>query len=547
MKKRRCFPKAALSAVLILLFLLPACTMIVPIDRDPDAAEEEEDGREEEAAEEGSVPGGSEPAGGNTQDRQDETPASGGPAVSYTPDIPDEPAYPAAPSDNPLTLVGSVPDSVRCQHRVLFRQKGDGFAFVTARGEEPLQEVFSDISQITDLFYAVKSDSEDINRTGLVTADGEMLLPCEAAYITGWRTGDKDIYSDRFLRVVYATGVTENKDEAFFFVSKEGNPLAIQPKEGDTLYSGYARVYDAAEKRFVEGLTITDSSTFLLRDLGDGTFFLDRNAGNAICRADGSEIMQFGSAYAEAGCGIVLATDSYLKEARVYSAGGDLLAQVSTGPAAQYNIFSMNGRSYISALKDGQYSLLYPDGSPALSGSWTKILSFNGLAAAVTQEDRILLVKSSGDVLFSVDVDPGNQPYASSMPFGFWEIDSGDRHFLVAPDGRYAESEKYIPDSLVIARRKEDFGQTNRYDAFILNDLDFTLTADGDFNAVTFGYAYATVERDGGRGNALFDLFTGAQVLPPQYMNIYCINGYIWAENLSSNEFEIYRLNRVYD
>jgi hypothetical protein len=125
-------------------------------------------------------------------------------------------------------------------------QSGTQRTFIDKDGKE--KGTYIACMEIDDNSYKVAKDStEDINVWGLVDRDGNELIPCECASI--------EPINERFYNVIYTTGETKNEDEAYVY-SYTGY-FSLKPKDDDTLYKGYSKIYDIEEKQFVGDLKLT--------------------------------------------------------------------------------------------------------------------------------------------------------------------------------------------------------------------------------------------------------------------------------------------------
>ena len=164
-----------------------------------------------------------------------------------------------------------------------------GYQIIGTDGELVLDgKVFTEFEYLSHGVYEVQAPVDGVNKMGLVRADGTELLPCEAAMFDHLTNDSKD---SRFIEVVYSEGETENKDAAFCCAHEGAMSLATStPGYGDTLYKGYARIFDLKKGSFVEGIEIRDAHVAAsAHDLGDA-FTLRWDNATKMYNADGKVI-----------------------------------------------------------------------------------------------------------------------------------------------------------------------------------------------------------------------------------------------------------------
>lgn len=141
-----------------------------------------------------------------------------------------------------MGLVNGEPNFVK--DGLLIDQHNNRITILDLNGNPIAEKDYDKIEQIfADGLCAVSCrDAFGINLIGIVDAySGEELVPCDAV--------DMKILSDRFILLSYIDEITTEKDYYGSFY------------RGDYLlyYTGYGKVYDLEEKRFVPDLEITNS------------------------------------------------------------------------------------------------------------------------------------------------------------------------------------------------------------------------------------------------------------------------------------------------
>lgn len=102
-------------------------------------------------------------------------------------------------------------------------------------------------------------DNGSENCVGLYGIDGKKLIDNEAAYIKFVSCGN--FSSDRFVEVIYSTGVTNDKDECVLFTTDRTLNLG-RPNETDLMYKGYRKIYDLEKESFVDEIEIKSNDKY---------------------------------------------------------------------------------------------------------------------------------------------------------------------------------------------------------------------------------------------------------------------------------------------
>lgn len=154
----------------------------------------------------------------------------------------------------------------------------DGYSILNAVGEDLSGEVYSDYEQYSGYedYVFVAQYERFPNTMGLCTAQGEVLIPCEAAKIRP--AGE----SGRFVEVMYATDEVEDEDEAYLYATSK--LVSLAPDEGEKLYAGYSLVYDLQTRSFVDGIRIEDTKESM-EVIGDSIYL---NKAQKLYAADGT-------------------------------------------------------------------------------------------------------------------------------------------------------------------------------------------------------------------------------------------------------------------
>ena len=410
----------------------------------------------------------------------------------------------------------SVDQRISFMYDSLVVSDDDKDAFLSVKGDKIVEDL-TNVNYLGGNLYVVSTpyEDEDVNTTGLVTADGEILIPCEAASIKKPANRDDGI---RFLEIIYTTETTDNEDECFIYFTD--SMISWYIGEDDVMYKGYARIYDTKLEQFVDDLEFTTPNRYGFYDLGDSFAYEEGNI-TTIYDADGKELWQ-SSEFIEGVTYNALAVSSNGKHYIVDASGKD--SYVSSGslddciPALNYF------KTYDS--ETSAYQAIDMEGNPVLEGTYSTIYaSFNNNFHVIPDRDskEELAVASDGTVI-AEDVNYFNNIIGG---YGYIKLNDDETYLLATPSGVY--------DGLQVGTASELFFGKNG-DPVILNTgktIDFgDEVADGD----TLAPGLLKIEKSSPNGSyyGLYDLFTGEELLPAEYDRIGMAGEYILAGTTNS-------------
>ncbi|MCC8029665.1 MAG: hypothetical protein LIO75_07725 [Lachnospiraceae bacterium] len=368
-------------------------------------------------------------------------------------------------------------------------------------------------------YYVLQNDSSDINSCALYREDGEQLIPFEAADIS-WLTSAVDYNNDaadqRYLKIIYCTGETDDEDEAFFY--QTDSLMSLWPDEDDLLYAGYAKIYDTEQEQFVEGVEVTNSDIYAAQACGNSLVIEDEEGVARLYDADGNVLLEK-EGLDVVGYGYAVFYDGDSRE--VYDENG--YWRFTT----EDTISTLDSTSgYMEDFLDaGEIVLVDIDGNEVLSGYESYHEERYGLFT-VENDGTQMLVNSDGEVLASSEsiVD---------IISGYYFYGDYEDYTIAGPEGILLEG----LDST------DYMAAVNGTSAFVINDRAFSLELEGDFwKGIVDGMIASKSDASGYYG--VFDLFTGTQLLDYTYDDIYNAGDYLYAGK--DNTWTIYKIVPVY-
>ena len=409
-----------------------------------------------------------------------------------------------------IATIPNTDQSIYADDLGLYMKTENGKMLLTNMGEAKISQDFERIDHLGNGIFAVRTDYDDVNHAGVVTMDGDILIPFNAALIDWAHSTYSD--SERFLEVIYATDETTNRDECIIYSSNE---IRLGVGEGDTMYAGYARVYDVVERQFVEGVTLSNKDSlkpcgnhFLIAQDGGMTTLYDA-AGKAIAKyeqvryvGNGIFLIQEGSKY--------IMCDETANE--IYSTEQNIL-----------QVTDSSSRYFLET--DKQYSQTF------VHDKQGKVV-FSTEHRIISERDDIFTVKNDDNKYGLMRVDglrivPCSSYSLTAIGYGYYRARNfeTDQFTLIGPHG-------------VVAGNLTGYNFMQEKDGMllVLNTGEFTLPAEGMYELKDV-LAYGG--KDGMYG--LFDLFTGEQLLPYEYKNISYGLGYVYANK--GDEWVIFELS----
>ncbi|MCR5774228.1 MAG: hypothetical protein K6G42_04000 [Lachnospiraceae bacterium] len=425
-----------------------------------------------------------------------------------------------------LEETGSFSDvkGVQQGNGAMYYPENDSVKLICTNGQT-FKDSYAGYSGLGGGYFAVRGNSDGVNNTGLVTLEGEVLIPCEAAIIE-WIRNNRNEDCGRYLRVVYGGEKTTDKEKAFFYTTDKR--FSFQMEEGDTMYTGYARVYDVVKRQFVPGVQTDNPDSSDMRECGDHFIIQDKEDISYLYDENGKQLLQT-TRISGVGNGYIIMYDEGLY--KLYDETGEMLF------SSEDSLFEVDSTTgYLKKSINSNYVLIDKNGEQVLPDMYKAIRSErNGIALvqALTGEQNLISVDGSV-LLTSADNIADIRDWDNHSYSGYYYGKGDDGYTLAGPGGAIMSGLEETPQHCVVFRDS---------DALVINDKEFSLHLDNK-NHRDLGLGLTSLKSDSTGKYGAFDLFTGKQLLDYEYDKIEGIYGYIYA--LKGDTWTIYKLNKQY-
>ena len=403
-----------------------------------------------------------------------------------------------------LKEVGSVrgKDDYKLTHGGLVHVEGENYTFCDLKGNIVDNRPLEDIAYLGwDLYSVTFRDDGEINSTGLVTAEGEVLIPFDAAIVTFPDEQTEDV-RPRYILVFTGTEETTNKDEALYYSTDR--EYAFSPNEEDKFYKGFLRIFDLETREYVNGLECEKGYHYDFAQVGD----------NILVKVGDKAV--------------------------VYSPEGNPVYTEQTD--LSYN------SSYLLDKIDNKYVIMDADGNQlSASDTYTSILDYNSddfllqndKKSVINADGKLVLNSNDGDTADSLVTQDGSVIASDSGVFAFDPLGligygKKENDTLITPCNRIIENLEENSGNLFFTR-------DDKASYLILNTGEFTSANGCDSRGVLTGVI--ALENADHKFN-LVDAFTGEELIGFKYDGVgYINNDYIYCED--GDDIVIYKVNIV--
>lgn len=449
--------------------------------------------------------------------------AATGEAVSTLPDDTVPPAEEATVSSDPLMQtsvyklkeVGTVEDQEKSIQMgadgIYAEDDGDTKQIYNYKGKasgrkyhefRELEEAENCENGIDDC-YIVAGAGKSPNIWGLVSSKGVELIPCEASML--------EALSERYVEVVYATKETKNKKEVIIFASNSSIGTILGPDKDDTLYKGYAKIYDRKRERMVPGIKIEKSGELGTLKICGESICYQRDAGYyEMYNASGKMILTDKGKEDD----MWTHNDLIKLDGKIYDDQGKMLMGYREG--SEPKLVDGNNSCIVYVKNRGGknfYTVVDKKGNVLLDGAEKKIVEINDDMICFSEIfDKHGLMTLQGE-----EVVPATKCTYFYCGQGYWDRTNEDgTHDLVSKEGVVAEKVDNLSPSLVCTK------ETDQYVVLKGNGKTLNLS-----EASEIATALVKAEENGYYG--LVDLYTGVQLLGYEYDDIRYAAGHVYA------------------
>lgn len=344
-------------------------------------------------------------------------------------------------------------------------------------------------------YYVVQStDGQDINNHGLVDGYGNLVIPCE----TAWISAIED--SNRFVEVYYADGTcTENDDYI----------VALQDSEDankTNYYTGTRKIFDLQNQAFVGNIEVHGGEDSAEIEANNSLVLVESDNSNTLYNAAGNVVMESTERFELSDTMATLRVDDITY---VYDENG---VRFST----EEDLRVIDGCDYFSIYNEGTRSLVDCDWNPVLSE-----VSFGPFHCF---DDGVFFVETSDETEYQlIDLD-GNILYqGTELPSspkdtapGWWRVSSDDG------------TVQLISRKNTITCAEDDYQLTpsDGNGNYTVINTGETLALGSSASTLGAGLVSA---RDATGKYAVYDLFTGQALTEQAYSNVLYAFGYVYA------------------
>lgn len=343
--------------------------------------------------------------------------------------------------------------------------------------------------------FVVVTDGENVNSTGLVDIEGNVVIPFEAAIIEA----ESGVDDPRFLRVSYATDKTTDKKECFVYRTDSG--FSLNPTDDDVMYKGYAQIFSVDKKQMLKDVKITQNTYDSFKDLHDACI-VKQDGISRMYDATGKELW-WGEASSTGKAAVVEHGTSY----RIIDTAGK--ERFSTVDALR--CFDTSTEYYTQRNADGTYVVITADGKQVTKDSYDQISSAAG-GLFMVGKDQDKIVDASGSTVLK-----GYKGLKELLP-GYCMVNANGEYVLLK-SGKKLTSSKSAMNDLVI--------KTGDNTYLVLNDGKKTIELQ---SVRQLKNGLVNAQKPGVNSTrGLFDLFTGETLLDAKYEKIEFAGDHIFA------------------
>lgn len=360
------------------------------------------------------------------------------------------------------------------------------------QGINRLGQRFTELIPLEGGVFQVRGNTGTPNCYRLVKSDGNIL-------VYDWFCSLRSL-GNRYLELVFVTGLVTNAQDAYVFVSENGNAYLTGDAKTDKMYAGFSRVYDLEKKNYVGGIVNRTRNTAFTQ-VGDSLLMEAPDGSQQIYGSDGvllhtdKRLRAIGDYFvvergAESGGSYVL-LDSELKEiSSLTFLPGSILTE------------ELFVRFDIDANGDGQYLVVDREGERIIEQSFREYPKCAGnYLYGTTSEGEIQVYDLAGNMYAR-----GNERLKTVKEAGYGYLtltNEKEEEWLLCPDGSFVTLTAPIENMVSICEE----GETGHI--LVLEQNEYSLEYAG--KAEVLADFLVTVEN--GNGKALYSTVDGTLLL----------------------------------
>ena len=353
------------------------------------------------------------------------------------------------------------------------------------------------------VYKYTKANGSDVNDSALVNADGKVLIPFEYAFYA-W-PGRYDSTQSRYILAYYGTEETESEEEALFYMTDD--MIAVGgPGKNDTLYKGYAKIFDIQNEKFVDNLQFEQVDRYdTVNIVGNSILVQNADGSHTLYDSEGKKLLDLNSRV-EANEKVIVERSETNSGCRIYDENG---TEISKSGESISTFSSTSG--YLYYYDSGKYVVIDEKGNKVLSDPVDSVYSEDCDIFRIKGDGPYIIIDKNGKELGQTE---GDYTY---LGYGRYVLETGVKTYtLTGPSGTLAEEVK-----------EESYGSiyTKNGSIICFNDGTGFLTYDDSATYRVYGDCVLYVDPGNGDDPALYDMFSGKKLLDDGFSYVNDLGG----------------------
>ncbi len=400
-----------------------------------------------------------------------------------------------------LDQVGSFTmEGIRIYHEAFVEGVSENEAYVYDMNGK---KIFTDTIKAAEslekgMYTYTKANASDVNSSALVNADGKVLIPFEYA-LYAWPDGYGSSQR-RYILAYYGTEETESEEEALFYMTDD--MIAVGgPGKNDTLYKGYAKIYDIQNEKFVDNLQFEQVDRYdTVNIVGNSILVQNADETYTLYNSEGKKLLDLNSrvSFNEK---VIVERSETNSGCRIYDENG---TEISKSGESISTFNSTSG--YLSYYDSGKYVVVDEKGNKVLNDPVDYIYAEDCDIFRIKGDGPYIIIDKNGKELGQTE---GDYTY---LGYGRYVLETGVKTYtLTGPSGTLAEEVK-----------EESYVYTKNGSIICYNDGTGFLTYDANATYHVYGDCILYVDPGNGDDPALYDMFSGKKLLSDgfSYVNV---------------------------